>query len=234
LVQRVSTCSSTQSDICTARLPDVLADRHADHGSAKDDRLGKRAGLEQPHLVERAVIGQLVLEADRGHLALVEQRDAVVQRAVLDEHRTHQHRRAAVRRRRRQRIELGRRALDESGLEDQVLGRIADQLQLGKDDEVGALRLLTRGEHRGGVAGDVADRLVELGEGDLERIGHGRPDCPLAWLRASRVAGAGGRMEVGGQGWRPAMSENGDRRRQLEPSTDVDAQFAQKLPGLGA
>jgi hypothetical protein len=52
-------------------LPDVLADRHSDHGPAHDDRFGQRAGLEQPHLVERAVVGQLVLEARRGDLALI-------------------------------------------------------------------------------------------------------------------------------------------------------------------
>ena len=109
---------------------------------------------------------------DRGDLALVEQRDAVVQRAVLDEHRADQHRRAAIAGRLRHRLELGGGAFDQRRLENQVLGRVADQLQLGKDDQVGPLRLGPRGEHRRRVAGDVTDRLVELGESDLQRIGH--------------------------------------------------------------
>jgi hypothetical protein len=168
--------------------PDVLADRHADHDPAKYDRLGERTRLEQANFVESAVVGQLALEPGRLDPAFVEQRDAVIQRAVLDEDRADQHRRTAVAGGPRELLQLGRRAFDQRGLEDQVLGRIADQVELGKDDQVGPGRrgARSRRQHRRGVGGKVANDLVGLGEGDLQGVRHNR-DLEMDWARGNAV-----------------------------------------------
>src|SRR5690606_19571739 len=79
------------------RLPDILADRHADHHPSKYDRLWRWAGLEQADFIKRAIVRQLTLEADRRDLAAVEQRHTIMQRPVLHEDAADQHRRAAVR-----------------------------------------------------------------------------------------------------------------------------------------
>ncbi len=68
-------------------------------------------------------------------------------------------RRPVLARRLGQPVQLGRGAFDQRGLEDQILGRIADQVQFGKHDQVRACRLgaVARGEHRIGIAGKIAD-----------------------------------------------------------------------------
>ena len=129
--------------------------------------------MEQTQLVEGAVVWQFMLEAHRRDLAMIEQGDPVVQRTIKHEGRAHQHRRAAARGRLCQPLELGGRPLDQRWLEHQILGRIADQVELGKDDQVAVPRSLARGQNAGSITRDIADRLVMLGQGDLQRIGHG-------------------------------------------------------------
>ena len=161
--------------LADAGVPDILADRHADHRAAKDHRLRQGAGLEQAHFVESAVIGQLVLEADGGNLALIQQGHAIVQGAIGHEHTAHQHGRASAGGGRGQVLQLGGGALHQGGFQHQILGRIADEVQLGKGDEIRAIlpRARPRAKHGSGIAGEVPHRLVHLGERDLERIGHG-------------------------------------------------------------
>ena len=64
---------------------------------------------------------------------------------------------------------LQRRAVvaDERGLEQQVLGRVAGNHELGEGDEVGLLlaRFVDAPQDDVGVAGDVADGGVHLREG---------------------------------------------------------------------
>jgi len=119
-------------------------------------------------------IGQFMLEPDRGHLALIQQRHPIIQRAIGHKHTAHQHRRAALRRRLRHRLQFRRRPRHKAGLEHQIFGRIADQLQFGEHDQIGPrlLGAIPRGEHPGSIAGQIAHGLVQLGERDLERIGH--------------------------------------------------------------
>ena len=58
-------------------------------------------------------------------------------------------------------------APDELGLQHQVLGRIAGQLQLRAQQQVGALRRARRiSSIACGIAVEVADALVHLGERD--------------------------------------------------------------------
>ena len=91
--------------------PDIFADRHTDFHTAKIDRIGRRAGLEQAQLVERAVIGQPVFVPHRRDFAAVKQRHAVAQLPALVHRRADEHRRAARRRRRGHPIQLDRCAL---------------------------------------------------------------------------------------------------------------------------
>ena len=62
----------------------------------------------------------------------------------------------------------------EGRLQYQVLRRIPGQHQFGENHGVGALlrRLSARLAHLGNVAGNVADRGVQLGDGDVQRVGH--------------------------------------------------------------
>ena len=100
----------------------------------------------------------------------------VVQAAVVEPGAADQHRRAAV-------GGVGRQIGDrrhagglERRLEHQVLRRIAGDEELGEEDQVGPERggAGARLTGAGDVAGDVADGRVELGEGDLEAVGHAR------------------------------------------------------------
>ena len=150
------------------RMPDILADRQADHHPAKHHGFRKRARLEQPHFIEGAIVRQFVLEPDRRDLPLVQQGHAVVQVTVDHEDRADQHGRAAVCRGLGQRFKLSRCPLDQGRFQHQVFRRIADQLHFGENDQVRACRPrpFARGQHGGGIAGDIADGLVQLGKRD--------------------------------------------------------------------
>ena len=65
-------------------------------------------------------------------------------------------------------LDRGARVGQEVLLEQQVLGRVAGDRQLGEEHELraGVARLGDAGEDARLVAGDVADDRVELGEGD--------------------------------------------------------------------
>ena len=62
----------------------------------------------------------------------------------------------------------------ESGLQDQIFGRIAHQKQLGKDDEIGAGQrgLATRVDGFFEIACNIAHGGVQLSKRDAEFIGH--------------------------------------------------------------
>ena len=99
-------------------------------------------------------------------------------------------------------LDHGTRGGGERRLAHQVLGRIAGDEQLGEDDEIGALggRLGARLAQLGGVAGEIADDRIELGQGDLQPIGdcvrHGRT-LRLAPRRTQR--GNQGRQGMSGK-----------------------------------
>ena len=155
-------------------VPDILADRQSDHHAFEYDRFGQRAGLEQADLIKRAVVGQLVLQPDRGDLAAVEQSHAVVQIAIDHKDRANKHRRAGRGGGLSQIFQFGGGAFDQRGFEYQILGRIADQLHFGENDQIGpgGLGPCAGGQHCGGITSDIADRLVQLGEGYGKRIDH--------------------------------------------------------------
>jgi hypothetical protein len=61
-----------------------------------------------------------------------------------------------------------------SGFVEQVAGRVAGQRQLGKNHHLRLLGMRLRGcaTHQGDVAVDVADRRIQLREGDAKGV-HG-------------------------------------------------------------
>ena len=138
------------------------------------DRLGQRAGREDALLVEGAVIGQLVLEGAAEDLAAVGEEHGVEDLAALVDDRADQHRRPGLDRRLDQLVGAFVGAPDELGLEHQVLGRIADQLKLGTEQQVRALRPAPHLQHRRGIALEVADALVHLRKRDFQAVGHAR------------------------------------------------------------
>jgi hypothetical protein len=93
---------------------------------------------------------------------------------------------------------LGRRAggLDQRGAHREVLDGIARQHHLGEHDEVDALRhgVLAVLDDQVGVAGEVADRGVDLGEGKTQ-LGHGHDT-----IGTSRLGPVGNNAETIGMG----------------------------------
>jgi hypothetical protein len=152
--------------------PDVLADGHAQADAAEIDRPGHRSRREHPLLVEHAVVRQIDLEAQAGDTAAVEQRHGIVELAVFDPGGADQHRGPAIRRVGGERLDRAAARLLERRLENEVLGRIAADEQLGEHDEISAVaRRLGAGAARlVRIARDVADDRVELGDGERKAI----------------------------------------------------------------
>ena len=191
-------------------LPDVLADRHADRDAVDLDDRPAGAALEVAHLVEDAVVGEVDLAVDRLHAAVGADRGGVV--GVLGtlgepDDRDDVHR-------------LGGDPLqrlagigEEVLLEQEVLRRVAGDRELGEEDDLGTRlpRLAQAREDLLGVAGDVADGGVELGQSDPHqqssmRVGRGclRIRRLKTWRARGRVArpGASAGSPPGGAGRR--------------------------------
>jgi len=124
-------------------------------------------------LVEHAVVGQQLLAAAGDHGAVADHQRRVVQRAVGVFGQAHDQRDA---------VHLGQQPFDaggdrlrQCGAQQQVIRRIADQGQLGAGDQVG-LQLVTRPSRSADdlvdVAVDIADPEIDLGQRELERLGH--------------------------------------------------------------
>ncbi len=135
---------------------------------------GARPGGEDALLVEHAVIGQLVLEAQARDLAFGQQQRGVVELAVLAPGRAQQHRRAAASWPSANSCTAPWQAATKAGFKHQILGRIARDEQLRGHHQIGALafRFLQGALELGEIARDVAHDRVELGDGNGERIGH--------------------------------------------------------------
>ena len=149
-----------------ARHPDVLADREADlHAVDLDGAAGRRPRLEVAHLVEDAVVGQMDLAVDALHRAVGQHGRRVVD--VVGALREADDRDDV--------LGVGGDPVDrvahggqEVLLEQQVLGRVAADGELGEQHE--ACAALARGRDAVAdlalVAGDVADHGVHLAERD--------------------------------------------------------------------
>jgi hypothetical protein len=141
--------------------PDVLADRQPDLDAVDLDDRAARAALEVAQLVEDAVVGQVDLAIDRLHGAVGAHRRGVV--GVLGALGEADDRHDA--------LGVGSDALDRGAcvgeevlLEQQVLGRVAGDHELGEQRELrpGLAGAREVRSDQGLVAGDVADGGVEL------------------------------------------------------------------------
>ena len=149
------------------RKPDILAYVHADWGACdgEDRTLGPR--LEVALLVEHPVVRQVYLVVLAHHLAVVQDRRGVVDVGVRVHEPDH---RGNIPGSRRHLEHLPDVLLDELRLEQQVLGGIPGYGKLRKRDEIRpqiacAVYVLN---DPAGIAVQVADRGVGLGQGDSE------------------------------------------------------------------
>ncbi len=148
-----------------SRLPDVLADGRADERlpAAQEDELA--AGLEVAVLVEDPVVGQELLVVDGLDLA-VDAHGAGVEEVAVEVRRANE---------RRDPLGLGCDLLEGLGggaeepwAEEQILGRIPGDRELGEEDELGA-RVAGLGEpleDARAVALEVTDDRVHLCESE--------------------------------------------------------------------
>ena len=127
------------------REPHVLADWQAQADAAELHRLRQRAWPEHALLVEHAVVGEFVLVAHLG-VAVDDQRHRVVQRRRCRATGARRRGRASAGTLANQLVEDRRGRVHQRRPQHQVLRWVADQEQLGEDDEVGAqLRRPCRG-----------------------------------------------------------------------------------------
>ena len=118
-----------------AGLPDVLADRRPDQYVAEAEEEQVAPPREVAMLVENAVVGEIPLPVDAADGAVGQHGAAVVQVCVEEGDADERRDAGALARDRPQRLS-GRS--DETGPEQEILGRVARDCELGEDHEVGA------------------------------------------------------------------------------------------------
>ena len=146
-----------------SRLPDVLADRRADERVAEAQHQEVAALGEVAMLVEDAVVREELLPVDAADLPVRAHRARVRQVAVEPRRPDEGHEAAGGGRRLLERLASG---VQEPGAEQQVLGRVPGDRELGEEDEVGAgpPRVAERVHDLVPVAVEVADDDVQLRE----------------------------------------------------------------------
>ncbi len=148
------------------RMPDVLADERRDAYAADLYHDRRRAGVEVALLVEHLVVRQPLLAVAHEHGAVPQPGGGVVQRPVRVLGVAHEDVDAA--RGVGDARESGVDALAEPAVEQQVLGRVAGDRELGRHQQPSA-QLARRRDARDDlvrIPGRVADHRVELGERD--------------------------------------------------------------------
>ena len=150
-----------------ARLPDVLADGRADVDVPEPKQQQVAALGEVPVLVEDAVVREEVLPVD-GLDAAVRADCARVREVAVEPGRPDERDDALARA--RDLLDRVVRRTDESGTEQEVLGRVARDRELGEDDEIGAgsLGFGQSVENHSAVPVEVADDRVQLCERDSQ------------------------------------------------------------------
>ncbi len=160
--------------VCRDRVePDVFADREAQAGVPELHRLRQRPGLEDALLIEDAIVRQLVFEA-QFRASVRDQCNSVVQTSpFFPRKRHHDAGDAGGRAFALQFAERVRDGLEQRGTQHEILGRVPDQNELGKDDKVGALsgRLITRAPHERRVSAHISYGGVDLRERNRQRHG---------------------------------------------------------------
>ncbi len=151
----------------THRVPDVLADVHPDADAVDDEDGAVLAGAEIAVLVEDAVVGEEHLVVDAHQLAVGANGGGVEDVAVSIGEAHHYGDLLGGLHHLAHGLDV---ALDEVGLEEEVLRRIAGDDELGEGHQVGA-QLPGAGhevKNPGGVALQVAHGGVDLGHGQAQ------------------------------------------------------------------
>ena len=157
-------------------LPDVLAHRQPDAVRTDVQHSPGGAGLEVALLVEHTVVGQVHLAIDGVDGAVGKHRGGVVHVLGALGKADDRDRPARVR---CQLLERCARAREEVLAQEQILGRVAGERQLGEQDQIGvrpAPGLVTGADQRE-VAVDVADGCVQL----AQRQAHVSAPGPCSW-----------------------------------------------------
>ncbi len=152
--------------------PSIFANRNANAHAFKQHGFRHGARCKNPLFIKGSVIGQLMLVTHGSNLTAIEQRDSVVQCAIVEEYRTHKHGRPAIGCRLRKLGKLHRSARGKGWLQHQILGRIPNQLLFGKHDQVGICRFCAPFQHLAGVTCQVTHALVKLRHCNIEPICH--------------------------------------------------------------
>ena len=152
--------------------PAIFANGNANTHALKQHGFRHGASGENPLFIKGSVIGQLMLVTHRSNLTAIEQRNSVVQSAIVEEYRTHKHGGPAIGRRLCKLRKLHRSARGKGWLQHQILGRIPNQLLFGKHDQVGICRFCTPFKHLAGVTCQVTYALVKLRHCNIKPICH--------------------------------------------------------------
>ncbi len=148
--------------------PYVLAYRYADPHAAKIHRARHLTRIEDALFVKFAVVRQVDLVADGDDPATVENRNGIVPEAGGLPRKADDDARPAICRLRRKLLHRLFAGLQESGLQDEVLRRIAGDEEFGQKQQIGAFARRRRPclACLCNVAGNVSDRRIELCHGD--------------------------------------------------------------------
>ena len=151
-----------------AGFPDVGADVDAAAHALDRHDARRITRLEVALFVEHLVVGQALLVVSRDAHAVADQRGGVVAVAVARDRMPDKERDPGELC--GQRVEFALAGLVEIFPEQQVFRRIAAEREFRRQNEVGALRLGALGnvEDTCGVAGEITDGGVYLGDCDLE------------------------------------------------------------------
>ncbi len=183
------------------RLPKILTDEHADAEAAEIHHRGLRARGEPSLLVEHPIVRQTGLAVAQLLTARVVERRGVEEPLAGVLGVPDQDRGAArgIGTRRSEACERGLDLLAESPMEEQVLGWIPREREFGRDQKIGArgMRCLSRSEHAGRIARDIADQKIRLGERETQRVHRvRRPRSAAAGVSAGRAAARSSRRRA--------------------------------------
>jgi hypothetical protein len=155
------------------RAPHVLTDRRADAHAIEVQGAGHGPRREDALFVEDAVIRQIDLEAHATDASDAQETHGVVKYSLFEPGRADQERGPAIGGFARERFNRGAACGLKGGLEDKVLRRVAGYEQFGEDNNIraagGGLAAGAAGFLQ--IAGDIADRRIELGDGNRELVG---------------------------------------------------------------
>jgi hypothetical protein len=151
-----------------AGQPNVLADRQAERRLAERKHARRLACSEIALFIEHLAVRQPLLVIGDLDAAAAQQRSRVVAQRATHLGMPHDRRQGQPRRQRRQ---FARTGAMKVGTQEQILRRIARQRQFRRQQQIGAqrVRLVGRGKNARGVAGEIADRAIELRDGYLQR-----------------------------------------------------------------